>query len=76
MLSPAATTISPTSPGRPAVVLRVERITARAEAYVARCRRALERLRAKGKRTRKVRTILWFARGRLTVLRLGLRCLA
>lgn len=51
-------------------------MTARTEAYVARCRRALERLTAAGKRTRRVRTVLWLASGRLAVLRVGLRCFA
>ena len=75
MSSPASTTIcQDASPGRPAVVLRVERLTARAEAYVARCRKALGGLKATGKRTRRVRVILWLARARLAVLRLGLRC--
>ena len=50
-------------------------MTARAEAYVARCRRVLDRLEAKGKRTRRVRVIQWVASGRLAVLRFGLRCL-
>ena len=66
-----STTICPsTSAG----VLRIERMTARAEAHVARCRRALDRLKLAGKRTRRVGMILWLARGRLAVSRLGLSC--
>jgi hypothetical protein len=68
--------ICPTSPVRSAGTLGIERMTARAEADVARCRRALDRLRLAGKRTRRVGVILCLARGRLAVSRLGLSCFA